>query len=154
MGGVVLQQEGAHRMERKRLKQECHGEGGRKSEAADQRKETASSTVACSATTGEQSPLALGERPSSELSHFENERDYLPVLGSRIEVGLTLVDNHPGPASRHVPGDCTVHTRMLAEVGSMVPDLGLALRTPYFRRFLLRLRLYCAARFFRDLGFY
>ena len=154
MGGVVQQQEGAQRMERKKLKQECHGEGGRISEAADQRKETARSTVACSATTGEQSSLALGERPSPEVSRSENERDYLPVLGSRTEVGLTLVGNHPGPTSRHVPGDYTVHTRMMAEVGSMVPDLGLALRTPYFCHYLLRLRPYCAARFFRDFGFY
>lgn len=154
MGGVVLPQEAAHRTERKKLKRECHDEGDRISEAAGQRKETASSTVACSATTVDKSSPGSGERPSSEQSHFENERVYLPALGSRTEVGPTLVGSHPGPASRHVPGSRTVHTRMLAEVGSMVLALALALRTPCLCRCILRLRPCCAACLFRDLSSY
>lgn len=150
MGGVEVPQEAAHRMERKKRKRECPDEGVRIGEAAGQRKETASSTVACSATTVEQSSPESGERPSSELSHCENERDYLPVLGSRTEVGPTLVGSHPGSASRHVPGGYTVHTRMLAEVGSTVLGPALALRTPCLCRYILRLCPCCAACLCRD----
>jgi hypothetical protein len=50
-------------MERKKRKWECLDEGDRIDKAASQRKETASSTVACSATTVEQSSPESGERP-------------------------------------------------------------------------------------------
>ena len=152
MGGVVLPQEASHRMERKKRRWACPDGGDRIDEAAGQRKETATSTVACSATTVEQNSPESGKRPSSELSHCENERDYLPVLGSRTGVGPTLVDNHPGSASRHVPGGCTVHTRMLAEVESMALDPVLALRTPCLCRYILCLRPCCAACLCRGSG--
>lgn len=154
MGRGVLPQEAAHRTERKKLRWEFPDEGDRIDEAAGQRKETASSTGPCSATTVEQNSPKSGERPSSELSHCENERDYLPVLGSRTGVGPTLVGSHPGSTSRHVPGGCTVHTRMLAEVESMVLVPALALNTPCLCRYILRLRPCCAACLCHDSGFY
>ena len=139
-------------MARKKLRRECHDEGDQTDEAADQQKESVRSTVACSATTVDRTSPALDERPSSGLSHLENERDYLPVLAGRIGAEPTLVGSHPGLTWRHIPG-CTAHTRMLAVVGNTVPDPALALRMPCLGRRILRLRLYCDACLCRDLSF-
>lgn len=80
----------------------------------------------------------LEETTSSELSHFENEREYLPALGSPFGAAPMLVDSHPGPTWRDVPVSCTANTRTLAVVGSMVLGPVLVLRTPCFCRCSLR----------------
>lgn len=140
-------------MEKKKLRWECRGEGDQINEAADQRKEKASSETGSSATAVDMSSPVMDERPSSELSRFENERDYLPELGSHAEAGPTLVGSHPGSAWRHVPGSRTAYTRTLAAEENTVPDLALVLRTPYLCRCTLRPSFCCAACLFRDSSF-
>lgn len=154
MDGVALPQVAAHRTEKRKRRWEYPDEDDRIGEAAGQRKETGSSTMTCSATTAAQNLPRSGERPSSELLHCENENSYLPALGSRTDVGPMLVGSHPGSVSRHVPGGCTAHTRMLVEVGSMVLDPALALGTPCLCHYILRLRPCRAAGLCRDLGSY
>ena len=134
------------------LKGECHDEGDRLSEAADQRKERTRSKLIYSTTSVDMSSPALDERPSSEGSYFENERGYLPAFGSRIVAEPNLFGSHPGLVWRHVLGGRTAYTRTWVVVGNTVLDPDLALSTPYLYRRILRLRLCCAACLFRDLS--
>jgi hypothetical protein len=140
VGGATLPQVAAHRMERKKRKRACRDEDDRTNEVAILQRATAFPTTACSATSVDMDLPVLGERPLSALSHFENEREYLPAAGP------TLVGSHPGWASKHIPGGCTSHTRTLVVVENRAPDPVLALRgTPCLYRYIPHL--------FRDLGF-
>ena len=137
VGGARLPQVAAHRMERRKRKRACHDEDDRTSEVANGQKVTAFPT-ACSTTSVDMSSPVLGERPLSALSHFENEKEYLPAVGSRLEVGLMLVGSHPGSASKHIPRGCTAHTRTLVVVENRAPDPVLALHTPCLYRYIPR----------------
>jgi|SRR5690242_9482452 len=109
--------------------------------------------VACSAAAVDRNLSTLEETTSSELSHFENEKEYLPALGSPFGAGPMLVDSRPGPTWRDIPVSCTAHARTLAVERNMVLGPVLVLRTPCFCRCSLRSYLYYAGCSVRDLSF-
>jgi hypothetical protein len=138
VGGATLPQVAAHRMERRKRKRACRDGVDRTSEVAILQRAIAFPT-ACSATSVDMSSPVLGVRPWLAMSHFENERGYLPAVGSRFEAGPMLVGSHPGSASKHIPGGCTAHTRTVVVVENRAPDPVLALRTPCLYRYIPRL---------------